>query len=128
MAPSKRINKETVCMLAPQILDWCMMTYSGYTTDISIEIDYCKKPKTKDYALYDFTDRNITVMYNVSNTPKKLITAIIHEYTHSLQNHGWYYRYHNLVGYWNNPYELAARKKESEWIECYNDIFKSNIK
>ena len=52
---------------------------------------------------------DISVNLAPCRTMKEAVIYLIHEYTHHLQSPTWYTRYHNMYGYWKNPYEIAAQ-------------------
>ena len=62
------------------------------------------------------------VYRNYSPTVKCVVRAVLHEYTHYLQNLRWYNNVLSKVGYDKHPQELEARGMEKLYSVCWNDI------
>ena len=69
------------------------------------------------YGQYDY-DKNVIKIWKKSCTSiHGYVRTFVHEYAHAKQR-GLaknYTAYHFKYGYWNNPYEVDARKKEEEY-------------
>jgi hypothetical protein len=68
------------------------------------------------YGKYYPDTKTIMLYKSTCVTVEKYVSTFIHEYRHSKQkgivkNYGYY---HLMFGYWNNPYEVDARKHEKE--------------
>ena len=74
------------------------------------------------YGMYDYNKRTIMVFRNYSPTVKSVVRAVLHEYTHYLQNLRWYNNVLSKVGYNNHPQEKEARMVENRYSNCWNDI------
>ena len=66
-------------------------------------------------------DEGAEVSVNVAacRTMKEVVIYIIHEYMHHLQSPTWYTRYHNMYGYWKNPYEIQAQEIAERDVELF---------
>jgi hypothetical protein len=62
------------------------------------------------------------VFRNYSPTVKSVVRAVLHEYTHYLQNLRWYNNVLKKVGYDKHPQEKEARMSETMYSICWNDI------
>jgi hypothetical protein len=51
-----------------------------------------------------------------------VVRAVLHEYTHYLQNLRWYNHTLSKVGYDKHPQEIEARESETLYSICWNDI------
>ena len=62
------------------------------------------------------------VYRNYSPTVKCVVRAVLHEYTHYLQNLRWYNNVLSKVGYDKHPQELEARVTEELYSQCWGEI------
>jgi len=65
-------------------------------------------------AEYDDVENKIFVYYPNMINQEDVIRALLHEYTHSLQDQK-KRKKHREKGYENDPYEIAAKKAEWGW-------------
>lgn len=77
---------------------------------------------TPAYGMYDFETNTLYVFRNYTYTVKDIIRAVIHEYTHYLQNLRWYVNVLNKVGYYKHPLEIEARAMECFYSVCWKEI------
>ena len=71
----------------------------------------------KYYGMYDYTSKTIKLYKKSCSGMLGYVRTFVHEYAHAKQR-GLaknYTAYHFKYGYWNNPYEVDARKKEGEY-------------
>lgn len=75
--------------------------------------------KCTDYGWYDWHG---TVYINIRNISSmtSVYRTMAHEWTHAQQTYGRYTAYHKKHGYKNNPYEVAARRRERT---CFSELF-----
>ena len=66
-------------------------------------------------AQYD-PDTNMMYVYtrNMKNE-EDVLRALIHEYTHYIQDHKLFKQYRQLYSYDENPIEIEAHKNEEDW-------------
>ena len=69
---------------------------------------------TTSKAQYDDETNIIYIYYPNMLNEEDIIRALLHEYTHSLQDPTKWAEYRKK-GYENNPYEIAASKAENNW-------------
>ena len=69
----------------------------------------------KYFGMYDYTSKTIKIYKKSCSGVLGYVRTFVHEYAHAKQRGlGKYYTaYHFKYGYWNNPYEVDARDKES---------------
>lgn len=79
---------------------------------------------TPAYGMYCPTRNTIYVFRNYAPTVKMVVRAVLHEYTHFLQNLRWYDRRLEVYGYMKHPDEVQARVSESLYSWCWSDIKK----
>jgi Zn-dependent peptidase ImmA (M78 family) len=88
---------------------------------------YINKKKSGDYSS---KSRLIRIYVNNHQTIEELVDTCIHEYTHYLQlaketQQLEYTKYNKTKGYFNNPYEIDARKKAKFYTpKCIKDFKK----
>lgn len=71
----------------------------------------------KYYGMYDYTSKTIKLYKKSCSGMLGYVRTFVHEYAHAKQK-GLaknYTAYHFKYGYWNNPYEVDARKKEGTY-------------
>ncbi len=113
------------------VIEWCQKNmefpahHKYYPT---VEIKYYKsKKKSGDYSS---RSRVIRIFVNNRQTIEELVDTCIHEYAHYLQmpkeiNQLEYTKYNKTKGYYNNPYEVDARKKAAFYTpKCVKDLRK----
>ena len=71
---------------------------------------------TSSEAEYDDVENKIFVYYPNMINDEDVIRALLHEYTHSLQDPK-KRKKHRERGYKNDPYEIAAKKAEWGWAK-----------
>ena len=130
-----RSSRTYVCDLKPRhiksvcdnTLAWCvkMRGYKKHKGIPTLRVSLAKVESENTFGYY-CPYLNEIVLYKETlkdYTVRKLISTIIHEYTHSLQKVKMSYNVmYDKYGYWNHPMEIEARKSESLWNLCYSDI------
>lgn len=122
-----KLNKSEVERIAPMVLNWCIRKYGvkPHKNHINLHITYSKFTDGIEYGEYQWDTNTIVVFYNATRTLRSLITTIIHEYTHSLQNRAWYTRYDSIYEYFDNPYEIEAYAREDDWEIASRDVLRN---
>jgi hypothetical protein len=114
------------------VIDWCKenMDYPKHHKYYpTVEVKYNTR-KEKYYGDYSSENRIIRIFINNHDSIEELVNTIIHEYTHYLQmprdtNQLEYTKYNETKGYYNNPYEIDARKKAELYTpKCIKDLRK----
>lgn len=74
------------------------------------------------YGCYDYHKNTISVFHNHAEDVKMIIRAVLHEYTHFLQNLRHYDVVLKRVGYDKHPLELQAVAMEIFYTKCWKYI------
>lgn len=111
------------------VLDWCSTNLGSLKYGYELDIKYNRH---KEFAGYYFNhSRTIQIFVFDELDLLDLTETIIHEYIHHLQYNKKksdieYNKYQNEVGYWNNPYEVEARRlSKTHKNKCYEDVVNS---
>ncbi len=113
-AQIRRVVKETI--------NWCQENLGTKRYGVDFSIRTLGEKYTPAYGMYDPRTKTILVFRNYSPTVKCVVRAVLHEYTHYLQNLRWYGNVLNKVGYDKHPQEIEARGMECFYSVCWNDI------
>ncbi|GAP68715.1 hypothetical protein BA6E_104163 [Bacteroidales bacterium 6E] len=95
------------------ILIWCSQNLGHNEQSPDLKIYYYFNKKWG--GLYNYRNRQITLYIPKWLTLNDLTKNVIHEYVHYLQivkpvDDAMYNKHTQEVGYWDNPYEVAARR------------------
>lgn len=127
MVKDLKISKRAFVLL---VIKWCETNFGKIQHPYELKLYYYKN---KTYAgFYQFTTKSILLYITNDLAIINLIDTIIHEYIHHLQfrnktNIKDYYKNLNEIGYWDNKYEVQARKLAKNYRDkCFEDI--CNIK
>jgi hypothetical protein len=124
--------KVTKSRFINEVVKWCMnnMDYpTGHKYYPQVKICYYKTKRSR-FGDYTSNVRIIRIFINNHNTVKELINTIIHEYTHYLdmptqQEQKEYNRYLKQKGYFENPYEINARKTADKYTSsCLKEMIR----
>ena len=120
--PTSTMTTTQIRRVVGETIAWCQenLGTKSYKVDYSVRTlgDKC----IPAYGRYDSTIRTILVYRNYSPTIKCVVRAVLHEYTHYLQNLRWYNHTLSKVGYNKHPQEIEARVCETMYSICWNDI------
>jgi hypothetical protein len=120
--PTSTMTTTQIRRVVGETIAWCQenLGTKSYMVDYSVRTlgDKC----IPAYGRYDSTIRTILVYRNYSPTIKCVVRAVLHEYTHYLQNLRWYNHTLSKVGYDKHPQEIEARESETLYSICWNDI------
>ena len=113
-----------------QVLKWCEENVGRRDQPYRLRIshDNGKQPK----GLYFFRGKIIKIFVSPTMTIIDLVDIIIHEYTHYLEissstTNNLYYTLLNEKGYWNNPFEVSARRMADKHKgKCFRWILNQN--
>ena len=133
---SFKTNKKVTHLKIPKrkfvllVLDWCSSNLGRVRYGYTLDIKYCR---SKEFAGYYFNHtRKIQIFVYDELDLLDLTEITIHEYIHHLQYANKktdveYSKYQSEVGYWDNPFEIEARRLSKKLKkQCYDDIVKSN--
>ena len=76
------------------------------------------------YGEYFWENKTIHIYRNNCPTIKHLITTVLHEYRHALQDMNNYHHVLEKVGYKKHPLEVEARESEKRYSTCWRSIKK----
>ena len=112
------------------VLDWCVTNLGNQKKGYLLDVKYYR---SKEFAGYYFNHtRKIQIFVFDELDLLDLTEITIHEYIHHLQyadkkTEVEYSKYQNDVGYWNNPFEIEARRlSKIHKNQCYEDVVNSN--
>lgn len=118
-------------MFYSEIIKWCSIQLSDYSSNPKLEISYDSTKKT--LGEYVFSSNTITIYPNNINSPYQGINTVIHEFNHFLQHQNienFQLKYSDLntkYGYKSNPYEMDSNKIALiKSYKCY-DYLKNNL-
>lgn len=80
---------------------------------------------TPAYGCYDYNTNTLYVFRNYATDVKMVIRAVLHEYTHFMQNLRNYHVVLSKVGYDNHPLEKQSRAMEYFYGFCWKAIRKN---
>ena len=120
--PTSDLSVHQIRTIVCETIRWCETNLGTK----SFKVNYCVRTLgekyTPAYGMYDPTKRTIFVFRNYSPTVKCVVRAVLHEYTHYLQNLRWYNNVLSKVGYDNHPQEKEALVMEELYSQCWKEI------
>ena len=120
--PTSELSVRQIRSIVCETIRWCETNLGTK----SKRVNYCVRTRGVKYSpacgVYDYDKRTIMVFRDYSPTVKCVVRAVLHEYTHYLQNLRWYNNVLKKVGYDKHPQEKEARMSETMYSICWNDI------
>ena len=120
--PTSDLSVHQIRTIVCETIRWCETNLGTK----SFKVNYCVRTLgekyTPAYGMYDPTKRTIFVFRNYSPTVRCVVRAVLHEYTHYLQNLRWYNNVLSKVGYDNHPQEKEALVMEELYSQCWKEI------
>ena len=120
--PTSDLSVHQIRTIICETIRWCETNLGTK----SYKVNYCVRTLggkyTPSYGMYDPPKRTIFVFRNYSPTVKCVVRAVLHEYTHYLQNLRWYNHTLSKVGYNKHPQEREARAMEELYSQCWGEI------
>jgi len=106
------------------VLMWCKQNIGYHEQSPDLKIYYYFNKKWG--GLYNYRNRQITLYIPKWLTLNDLTKNVIHEYVHYLQiikpaDDLMYIKHTNDLGYWDNPYEIEARKLAEKYQDTCLD-------
>ena len=100
------------------VLEWCHTHLKHPNTKKpTVVLRYYMHKQFKGF--YNPSSHEIVVYVNAHQTVQSLTNTVIHEYIHARQYtkrfNRLYAQYNHDKGYWNNPFELEARKVSKQY-------------
>jgi hypothetical protein len=120
--PTDTLTTPLIRKIVKETIKWCEENLGTKSYKVDYSVRTLGEKYTPAYGMYDPTIRTILVFRNYSPTVKDVIRAVIHEYTHYLQNLRWYGNVLQKVGYYKHPQEVEARAMECFYSVCWKEI------
>jgi len=120
--PTSELTTHQIRRVVCETIRWCETNLGTKSNRVNYCVRTLGDKSVPAYGMYDYNKRTIMVFRNYSPTVKSVVRAVLHEYTHYLQNLRWYNNTLSKVGYNNHPQEKEARMVENRYSNCWNDI------
>jgi hypothetical protein len=120
--PTSELTTHQIRRVVCETIKWCETNLGTKSYKVNYSVRTLGDKYVPAYGRYDSTIRTIMVYRNYSPTVKSVVRAVLHEYTHYLQNLRWYNNVLSKVGYNKHPQEIEARGMENMYSECWNNI------
>ena len=120
--PTSDLTVYQIRNIVKETIRWCQDNLGTKSYKVDYSVRTLGEKYTPAYGMYDPTKRTIMVFRNYSPTVKSVVQAVIHEYTHYLQNLRWYGKVLDKVGYDKHPQEVEARAMECFYSVCWKEI------
>ena len=120
--PTSDLTVAQIRNIVKETIRWCQDNLGTKSYKVDYSVRTLGEKYTPAYGMYDPTKRTIMVFRNYSPTVKSVVQAVIHEYTHYLQNLRWYGKVLDKVGYYKHPQEIEARAMECFYSVCWKEI------
>jgi hypothetical protein len=120
--PTAELTTPMIRTIVCETIRWCETNLGTKKKGIKYSVRTLPAGYTPAYGMYDFEKNTLMVFRNYSPTVKCVVRAVLHEYTHYLQNLRWYNHTLSKVGYVNHPQEKEARVMEELYSQCWGEI------
>jgi len=120
--PTSELTVRQIRTIVCETIKWCETNLGAKSYGVKFCVRTLGEKYTPAYGMYDGGRKTIFVFRNYAPTVKCVVRAVLHEYTHYLQNLRWYNNVLSKVGYDNHPQEKEARMVENRYSNCWNDI------
>ena len=120
--PTSELTVRQIRSIVCETIKWCETNVGTKSRPVKYSVRTRGVKSIPACGVYDYNSRTIMVFRNYSPTVKCVVRAVLHEYTHYLQNLRWYNNVLSKVGYDKHPQELEARGMEKLYSVCWNDI------
>ena len=120
--PTSELTVRQIRSIVCETIKWCETNLGTKSYKVGYSVRTRGVKSIPACGVYDYNSRTIMVFRNYSPTVKCVVRAVLHEYTHYLQNLRWYNNVLSKVGYNKHPQELEARGMEKLYSVCWNDI------
>jgi predicted secreted protein len=120
--PTSDLTVAQIRRVVCETIKWCETNVGTKSYKVGYSVRTRGVKSIPACGVYDYNSRTIMVFRNYSPTVKSVVRAVLHEYTHYLQNLRYYNNVLKKVGYTNHPQEKEARVVETMYSICWNDI------
>ena len=110
--PTSELTVRQIRSIVCETIRWCETNVGTKSQPVKYSVRTRGVKSIPACGVYDYNSRTIMVFRNYSPTVKSVVRAVLHEYTHYLQNLRWYNNVLSKVGYDKHPQELEARGME----------------
>lgn len=114
-----------------EVIIWCINNIdTNKNRIIRLNLKYYKHKNLM--GSYNYQNKTITIYFNSHNNVESLVDTIIHEHDHakailSRKHQIEYDRFTKDISYYNNPYEIRARKAGYDYrLKCIFYLYKMN--
>jgi len=106
----KTLNRNEMKLLNESLIEACSI-YMGRKKGLKVKM---VGRGNKYFGQYDYDENVIKIWKKSCSGMLGYVRTFVHEYAHAKQRglKRYYTSYYVKYGYWNNPYEVDARKKE----------------
>lgn len=120
--PTSDLSVRQIRSIVCETIRWCETNLGTKSYKVGYSVRTLGVKSIPAYGCYDGDRRTIMVYRNYSPTVKCVVRAVLHEYTHYLQNLRWYNHTLSKVGYNKHPQEKEARVTEDLYSQCWGEI------
>ena len=120
--PTSDLSVHQIRTIVCETIRWCETNLGTKSYGVNYSVRTLGEGYTPAYGMYDPKKRTIYIFRNYSPTVKCVVRAVLHEYTHYLQNLRWYSHVLKEVGYDNHPQEKEALVMEELYSQCWKEI------
>jgi hypothetical protein len=120
--PTSDLSVRQIRSIVCETIRWCETNLGTKSYKVGYSVRTLGVKSIPACGRYDSTIRTIMVFRNYSPTVKCVVRAVLHEYTHYLQNLRWYNHTLSKVGYNKHPQEKEARVTEDLYSQCWGEI------
>ena len=123
--PTSELTTSQLRRVVCETIKWCE-TNIGDKPTRKKSFKFCVRTLpsgyTPAYGCYDYNINTLFVFRNHAMDIRMVIRAVLHEYTHFMQNLRYYHNVLSKVGYDQHPLEKQARAMEYFYSYCWKDI------
>ena len=120
--PTSDLSVRQIRSIVCETIRWCETNLGTKSYKVGYSVRTRGVKSIPACGVYDYNTRTIMVFRNYSPTVKCVVRAVLHEYTHYLQNLRWYNNVLSKVGYDKHPQEKEARVTEDLYSQCWGEI------
>lgn len=126
--PTKDLTTNELRNIVKETIKWCEIRIGDKPSrkrTFKYKVMTLPKRYTPAYGCYDYNVNTLFVFRNHATDVKMVIRAVLHEYTHFMQNLRYYQTVLAKVGYEKHPQEKHARAMEYFYGYCWKEIKKN---
>lgn len=123
--PTKDLTVNELRTIVGEAVKWCEKRIGDKPTrkrTFKYKVLTLREGYTPAYGCYDYNLNTLFVFRNHATDVKMVLRAVLHEYTHFMQNLRYYQTVLAKVGYDKHPQEKHARAMEYFYGYCWKEI------